>query len=75
MFFLGQELHDAAKIGPKSGNSGSRWRLEAILKRGWRLLAVSTRLVAVILPLPRHLEPSWGRLGPLTDPWEGGEGD
>ena len=68
MFFGGRGFHDAAKIGPKSGNLGSRWRLEAILKRGWRLLDVSTRLVAAILPLPRHLKPSWGRLGPLRDP-------
>ena len=73
MFLMGRGFHDAAKIGPKSGNLGSRWRLEALLKRGWRCLAVSTRLDAVILPLPRHLKPSWGRLGPLRDPWEGAE--
>ena len=34
MFLGGRGFHDAAKIGPKSGNLGSRWRLEAILKRG-----------------------------------------
>ena len=45
MFFKGRGCHDAAKIGPKSGNLISRWRQEALLKRGWRLPAVSTRIV------------------------------